>query len=63
MGFLWDLIQQDQISSQRDHAATLEKRVEQLERDLDETNRLLRLLIERLETHFNEDLDQDGRVG
>jgi phage shock protein A len=63
MGFFWHLIQQSQISSQRDQAATLEKRVEQLERDLDETNRLLRVLLERLETHFHEDLNQDGQIG
>jgi hypothetical protein len=63
MGFLWDLLQQNQISSQREHAATLEGRVAALESDLRRTQALQHDLIERLERHFGEDLNKDGRVG
>ena len=63
MGFFWDLMQQNQISAQRDRASTLEQRVSQLEDRLDDTNKLLRLLLERLEKQLGEDIDKDGRVG
>lgn len=63
MGFFWDLIQQSQISEQKQRASTLEGRVMQLERELEETRRLLRLLLERLEKSLGEDLDNDGRIG
>ena len=63
MGFFWDLMQQSQISEQRERASTLDQRVTRLEERLDETNRLLRLLLERLEEQLGEDIDKDGRVG
>ena len=63
MGFLWDLMQQNQISKQRERASTLEGRVDQLEERLDETTQLLRLLLERLEKQLGEDIDKDGRIG
>jgi BMFP domain-containing protein YqiC len=63
MGFFWDLMQQNQISQQRDRASTLDQRVSQLEDRLDDTNKLLRLLLERLEKQLGEDIDKDGRVG
>ncbi len=63
MGFFWDLMQQNQISQQRERASTLDLRVTQLEERLDETSRLLRLLLERLEKQLGEDIDKDGRVG
>ncbi len=63
MGFFWDLMQQNQISKQSERASTLEARVEQLEDRLDETRRLLRLLLERLEKQLGEDIDKDGRIG
>ncbi len=63
MGFFWDLMQQNQISQQRDRASTLDLRVSQLEDRLDDTNKLLRLLLERLEKQLGEDIDKDGRVG
>jgi hypothetical protein len=63
MGLFWDLIQQSQISQQRDKATSVEKRVERLEHDLDETRRLLQTLLQRLEHHLGEDIDQDGKVG
>lgn len=63
MGFFWDLMQQNQISQQRDRASTLDLCVSQLEDRLDDTNKLLRLLLERLEKQLGEDIDKDGRVG
>jgi len=63
MGFLWDLIQQSQLSSHRERAATLEGRVAALEQSLDQTNELVRVLLERLEHQLGKDLDGDGVVG
>jgi hypothetical protein len=63
MGFLWDLIQHSQIQDQRRQSETLETRVRKLEDELLQTRQLLRTLLERLEAKFDEDLDQDGRVG
>jgi phage shock protein A len=63
MGFLWDLIQHSQIQDQRRQSETLETRVRKLEDELQQTRQLLRTLLERLEAKFDEDLDQDGRVG
>lgn len=63
MGLFWDLIQHNQIQEQRKRAETLDERVRQLEEELQQTKQLLRTLLERLETHFGEDLDKDGRVG
>ncbi len=63
MGLLWDLIQQSEISAQREKAHSLEQRVEDLEHELGETRALLRSLLVRLENYLNEDLDRDGRVG
>jgi len=63
MGLFWDLIQQSQISQQRDKSWSLERRVEGLERELDATRRLLQQLLSRLETQVGEDIDGDGRIG
>lgn len=63
MGIFWDLIQQSQISEQLDRGASLERRVAGLERELDATRDLLRVLLSRLETHLGEDIDKDGRTG
>jgi hypothetical protein len=63
VGLFWDLIQQSQISQQREHGATLDRRVEWLERELNDTRQLLQVLLRRLETQLGEDLDRDGRVG
>lgn len=63
MGFVWDLIQHNQISKTREHAASLESRVANLEDELYRTQDLLRTLIIRLEQRFGEDIDSDGRVG
>src|SRR5205823_3951715 len=63
MGFLWDLVQQSQISDQRDRSSSLEDRVAVLEGDLQETRQLVRSLIERLETNLKTDLNADEKVG
>ena len=63
MGLFWDLIQQGQISEQRDRSWSLERRVEGLERELDATRQLLQTLLKRLESSVGEDLDRDGRIG
>jgi hypothetical protein len=63
MGLFWDLYQQSQISQHGERAATLEARVAQIERELQQTQTLLRDVIARLEKHVGVDLDRDGRVG
>ena len=63
MGLFWDLVQHSQIKDQERQVQTLETRVRQLETDLHATRQLLRTLLERLETHFGQDLDKDGRLG
>jgi chaperonin cofactor prefoldin len=63
MGLFWDLIQQSQISTQRERADTLEHRVERLEREVQELKRRHVELLETLERHFGQDINQNGRVG
>jgi hypothetical protein len=63
MGLFWDLYQQSQISQHGERAASLEARVESLERQNDRLATLLREVIGRLEKHVGVDLDKDGRVG
>jgi hypothetical protein len=63
MGLFWDLLQQRQISDAKQHADTLEARVADLERELEETRRVLHEVIRRLEEAMGKDLDRDGRIG
>ena len=63
MGFLWDLVQQSQISSQQQASATLEQRVVALEGELRRTQELLHALVTRLEARLGADLNNDGKVG
>ena len=63
MGLFWDLIQQNQISNQSSRTLSLEGRIDRLELQLRENQRLLAALLERLETHFGTDIDGDGRIG
>ena len=63
MGFLWDLIQQGQISETKTAAETLEKRVAELEGQMADMRRIMRILLERLEQRFGEDIDRDGKIG
>ncbi|MFQ5502226.1 MAG: hypothetical protein ACE5EQ_07975 [Phycisphaerae bacterium] len=63
MGLFWDLIQQSQISNQKAQSADLNTRVQRLEDELLQTRQLLHTLVSRMEQHFGEDLNQDGRIG
>lgn len=63
MGLIWDMIQHGQIQQSRQHAESLEARVDQLEDELRRTNETLMSLLRTLERRFGEDLDRDGRVG
>lgn len=63
MGLFWDLIQQSQISAQRDRASTIEQRVALLESELAMTRQTLHQLVVLLEKEYGKDLDGDGRVG
>ncbi len=63
MGLFCYLMQQSQISKQRDAASTLEGRVERLEHDLHATREVLHRLVVVLEQQSGQDLDQDGKIG
>jgi hypothetical protein len=63
MGLFWDLMQQSQISQQREQASSLEMRVRYLEAELRDTKRILHEVIAILEKEYGRDLDGDGRVG
>lgn len=63
MGLFWDLIQQSQIGEQQEKAEDLAARVRRLEGELLRTRGLLHTLVIRLEEHFGEDINRDGRVG
>lgn len=63
MGLFWDLIQQSQISEQKQHAASLEERVQHLENELYKTQKLLVKTLKTLEEHTGKDIDGDGKAG
>lgn len=70
MGLFWDLFQQSQISGhsgqlaeQGQRATQLEDRVRMLEKDHDDLQQLVQQLILRLEQHFGEDINKDGKIG
>lgn len=63
MGFLWDLIQESQIRDQKSTTQNLSARVEELEAAVRRMQGIQRQLIERLEEHFGDDIDGDGKVG
>lgn len=63
MGLFWDLMQQDEIDSQKVKAESLEDRVELLEEQLSKTRKLLMDTLHVLEKHVNMDIDQDGKIG
>jgi len=63
MGLFWDLMQQSQISDQRDRANSIEGRVRQLEQELHDTRLQLHRLVSILEKEYGRDIDGDGRVG
>ncbi|TPV32792.1 hypothetical protein FJ651_10780 [Paucihalobacter ruber] len=63
MGIFWDLLQQDELQKQEKKANSLEERIEQLEQELTETRTLLKKTLVALETHLNQDIDGDGKMG
>ena len=63
MGLIWDMIQHGQIRESREHASSLESRIDYLEQELRRTNETLITLLRTLEERFGEDLNRDGRVG
>jgi hypothetical protein len=63
MGLFWDLIQQEQIESQKEHADSLEDRVEVLEKELIKTRQLLMDTLHVLEKHVGQDIDNNGKIG
>lgn len=63
MGLFWDLMQQSQISKQKQQSEGLEARVANLEQELLNTRRTLHKLVVLLEERFGQDIDGDGRVG
>jgi hypothetical protein len=63
MGLFWNLIQQSQIQSQSEHAATLEARVKHLEIELRKTQELLIKTLTALEEMSGKDINDDGNIG
>lgn len=63
MGIFWDLMQQDEIQKQEKKADSLEDRVGQIEKELENTKDLLRKTLIALETHLSKDIDGDGKMG
>ncbi|HEY5687941.1 MAG TPA: hypothetical protein VIS27_06495 [Yeosuana sp.] len=63
MGIFWDLLQQDELESQKKQANSLEERVAHLEGELSNTKALLKKTLVALETHLARDIDGDGKMG
>ena len=63
MGIFWDLLQQEEMEKQKSKSATLEDRVDELEKGLDSTRALLKKTLSALETHLSKDIDGDGKMG
>jgi len=63
MGLFWNLIQQSQISDQKNKASTLEMRVVNLEQELYQTRIILQKTLKILEEQTGKDIDGDEKVG
>ncbi len=63
MGLFWDLMQQGQISDQRDRADSIEGRITHLENELHQTRKQLYDLMCLLEKEFGRDINGDGKIG
>jgi chaperonin cofactor prefoldin len=63
MGLFWDLIQQSQISSQRDRTESVESRVARLEREVQELKQRHLDLLMTLERSFGQDINGNGKIG
>ncbi len=66
MGLIWEMHQQGQgrrrDARQMMASASLEQRVAELEKEVDEMNNLLERVITKLEETLGTDLDGDGKV-
>jgi len=66
MGLLWEMHQQGQgrrrDARQMMTTASLDQRVAELEKEVDEMSKLLETVITKLETTLGTDLDGDGKV-
>ena len=62
-GFVWDLIQQCQLSNANDRQRTLDERVEHLEGELRRTREILEQALRRIESRLGADINGDGQVG
>lgn len=58
MGFFWDLLRQEEIKKQKINANSLEQRVELLEKELEQTRKLLFDTLHILENHFRKGYSQ-----
>jgi hypothetical protein len=63
MGLFWDLIQQSQISSQRDRTESVESRVVRLEREVQELKQRHLDLLMTLERSVGQDINGNGKIG
>jgi hypothetical protein len=63
MGIFWDLMQESKLEDQQKQADNIEDRVAYLEKELKNTNEVLRKTLVALENHLNVDIDGDGVTG
>lgn len=63
MGIFWELLQEDKLQKQQEHAESLEDRVAILEAQLNRTQDLLSKTLIALEKHIDQDIDGDGMKG
>jgi len=63
MGLFWDLLQQSQISEQRERAESSQQRITRLETELYQTRKQLYDLVCLLEKEFGRDINGDGKIG
>ena len=63
MGLFWDLLQESKLNDHEARAGNLEQRMAALEAELAQTRKILGEALRRLETKFETDLDNDGRIG
>ena len=63
MGIFWELLQEDKLQKQQEHAESLEDRVAILETELGRTQDLLSKTLMALEKHIDQDIDGDGKAG
>lgn len=62
MGLFWELFQELQINKRREHANTIEQRIDALEQELLLTQDIVARTLKHLEQITGEDIDGDGQV-